>query len=299
MRFGLVGTGPWATAVHGPGLRASTTATLEGVWGRDPDKTRAVAAALEVRPYADLDELFDGVDAVAFAVPPHVQAELALRAAGAGKHLLLDKPVATDVAAVGALATAATEHQVASVVFFTDRFSEARAAWLEDARRTGGWRGGSVRWLASLAEPGQGYDKSPWRHERGALWDIGPHALSSMVAVLGPVERLVAVGGQEDLVHLVLTHRSGATSTATLAIFSPAAAETQEVWLWGDNGTTTMPGETGAGVPAALARAADALVRSATTGEPHPADLRLGVTVVELLAEAERQLGSPLSNLRP
>jgi hypothetical protein len=35
------------------------------------------------------------LDAVAFAVPPDVQAELAVVAAQAGKHLLLDKPVAT------------------------------------------------------------------------------------------------------------------------------------------------------------------------------------------------------------
>ncbi|WP_148575271.1 Gfo/Idh/MocA family protein [Nocardioides caldifontis] len=293
MRFGLVGTGPWATGVHGPGLRAARDATLDGVWGRDGERTRALADALGVRPYDDLDDLLADVDAVAFAVPPSVQAELALRAARAGKHLLLDKPVATDVAAARALAEVVTEQGVASVVFFTDRFSEVGSAWIEEARRTGGWRGGEMRWLAALAEPGgQGYPKSPWRFDRGALWDIGPHALSTMIALLGPVDRIVAVAGQEDLVHLVLTHRSGATSTATLGIFTPAAAETQEVWLWGDHGLTTMPGQTGADAPAALGRAADALVRSATTGEPHPADLRLGVRVVELLAEAERQKGA-------
>ena len=290
MRFGVVGTGPWATAVHGPGILASTQATLEGVWGRDGERARTTASSLGVRAYDDLDQLFVEVDAVAFAVPPHVQAGLALRAARAGRHLLLDKPVATEPAAARELAAAAADAGVSSVVFFTDRFSQDGSSWLAEAQRTGGWRGGAVRWLAALAEPGAGYDKSPWRRERGALWDIGPHALSSMIAALGPVERLVAVGGQEDLVELVVTHASGATSTATLSLFCPAAAATQEVWLWGDHGTTTMPGSTGPGADAALARAADELVRSARTGTPHPADLRLGVAVVELLSEAERQL---------
>ncbi|WP_410095188.1 Gfo/Idh/MocA family oxidoreductase [Streptomyces sp. wa22] len=44
-----------------------------------------------------LDALLAASDAVAFAVPPDVQAPLAVRAAEAGCHLLLDKPVATTV----------------------------------------------------------------------------------------------------------------------------------------------------------------------------------------------------------
>jgi predicted dehydrogenase len=68
------------------------------------------------------------VEAVAFAVPPEVQAELALVAAKVGKHLLLEKPVAMTVAAVHALRDAATSAGVASVVFFTDRFADASRA---------------------------------------------------------------------------------------------------------------------------------------------------------------------------
>ena len=290
MRFGLVGTGPWATAVHGPGVRSSSSAVLQGVWGRDPEKARGVAAELGVPAYDDLDRLLDEVDAVTFAVPPHVQADLAVRAAHAGRHLLLEKPVATDLDAARTLADVAAAQGVASVVFFTDRFSETGSAWFREAQATGGWRGGSVRWLASLGEPGDPFMKSPWRRERGALWDIGPHAISSMTAVLGPVGGIVAVGGQEDLVHLVMRHASGATSTATLSLFSPAAASTQEFWLWGDHGLSTKPGGTGDTAVTAHAAAVDALVASATTGEPHPADLRLGVRVVELLTKAQRQL---------
>ena len=95
MRFGLVGTGPWAEIAHGPGLLAAEGQELRGVWGRRFDRAQEVAGALGVAAYDDLGALLDDVDAVAFAVPPDVQATLALRAARAGKHLLLDKPVAT------------------------------------------------------------------------------------------------------------------------------------------------------------------------------------------------------------
>jgi predicted dehydrogenase len=289
MRFGLVGTGPWAQQVHGPALAGTEGISLVGVWGRTPDKVAALATALGVRGYDDLDALLEQVDAVAFAVPPDVQAELALRAARAGKHLLLDKPVATTVTAAEALAQEATSRDVASVVFFTDRFSDGGATWLEEAARVGRWRGGAVRWLAALDAPGNPHAQSSWRRERGALWDIGPHALACLVGALGPVAAVVAVAGEQDLVHLVLTHDSGASSTVTLSLFAPAAATSREVWLWGENGTAVMPTRSDSAVTA-LGRAATAVRAGAASGEPHAADLGLGVHVVRVLAEAERQL---------
>ena len=138
VRFGVVGTGPWAEMAHGPGLVAAEGVELAGVWGRDPEKTRSLAARLDVAAYDDHVALFADVDAVAFAVPPEVQAELALAAARAGKHLLLDKPVATDVAAARELEAVAAAHDVRSVVFFTDLFSPGSRPWFDAAAQAGG-----------------------------------------------------------------------------------------------------------------------------------------------------------------
>ena len=77
MRFGLVGTGPWATMVHGPGLLEARDADLVGVWGRSAEKAETLATSLGVTAYDDCDALLADVEAVAFAVPPDVQAELA------------------------------------------------------------------------------------------------------------------------------------------------------------------------------------------------------------------------------
>src|SRR5688500_203213 len=136
MRFGLVGTGPWASMAHGPGLKAAEGVDLVGVWGRSPGNTRSLAASLETTAYDDFDALIADVEAVAFAVPPGVQADLALVAARAGKHLLLDKPVAISVEAARAVRDAAAASGAASVVFFTDRFVATSRAWLEDVRMT-------------------------------------------------------------------------------------------------------------------------------------------------------------------
>ena len=290
MRFGLVGTGPWATSVHGPALASTDGIELVGVWGRTPARSEGLAAALGVPMFPDLEAMLGDVDAVAFAVPPDVQPGLARRAARAGKHLLLDKPVAVTGAEARSLAEEARGQGVASVVFFTDRFSEEGAVWLDDVHRTGGWLGGDVQWLAALDSPGNPYAASAWRHERGALWDIGPHVLSTLIGALGPVGTVTGVAGARDLVHLVLEHSGGATSTATMSLFAPQPAVTHEVRVWGPHGVSRMPARAAGGAGAALSRAATALAISAETGEPHPSDLRLGVDVVQLLEDAEQQL---------
>ena len=288
MRFGLVGTGPWAHQVHGPGLASAPGTELVGVWGRDTEKARTLSEELGARPFADYAALLAEVDAVAFAVPPDVQAGMAVEAVRAGKHLLLEKPVATDLGAARRLAALVQEQGVASVVFFTDRFAEA-GTWMEETRRAGGWTGGSLRWLAALATPGNPYAGSAWRWERGALWDIGPHALSMLTATLGPITELEAVGGVGDLVHLVLTHDSGATSTATLSLQVPAGAEDHEVVLWGERGLVRMPPRAGDNATVAYG-AAVARLSAAAEGADNPVDVHFGVHVVELLHRAEQML---------
>lgn len=287
MRFGLVGTGPWASMAHGPGLVAVEEVELVGVWGRHAERADRLARQLGSTAYEDYAALLRGVDAVAFSVPPDVQAAMATEAAKAGKHLLLDKPVATSLRAAQALADAAQD--VASVVFFTDRFVSSSRAWFEAVRRTGGWRGGWMRWFSALQEPDNPFGASPWRHERGALWDTGPHAFSTLMTALGPVAALTATAGAGDLVHLVLRHESGVTSTVTLTQFAPPAAETYEVTLWGSAGFSSMPQRPDR-PDEPLAVAARELIAAAESGEPHPVDVRFGARVVELLTQAQEQL---------
>jgi predicted dehydrogenase len=290
MRFGLVGTGPWAELAHAPGLAAAEGVELVGIWGRSLQRAQPLADSYGVAAYDDFAALVADVEAVAFAVPPAVQAGMALEAAAAGRHLLLDKPVATDPVAARALLAAAREAAVASVVFFTDRFVGATRTWIDEVRGTGGWHGGWVRWFSALQEPDNPFGASPWRHEAGGLWDTGPHALSTLIATLGPVSSLTAVPGQGDEVYLIARHESGQTSSIALTQFGPPAASHFTATLWGEAGFSTMPPRPEGAFGTLLAVAAEELVASADSGEPHELDLRFGVRVVELLAEAQAQL---------
>lgn len=290
MRFGLVGTGPWARMATGPGLAAAGEVDLVGVWGRSPAAAGELAAQLGCAAYASLERLLGDVEAVAFAVPPAVQAQLALAAVRAGRHVLLDKPVALDAGQAAELRDTAAGAGVASVVFFTDRFLPDSRAWFAEVTSGGRWRGGWMRWFGALAE-GNPFADSPWRHELGGLWDVGPHGLSSLVTVLGPVAGVVAVAGAGDLRHLVLRHESGATSTVTVTVFAPAAAEHHEVAVWGDAGVRRMPARPDGLQVSGVATAAAELVAAARSGQAHPVDLAFGTHIVDVLAQAQAQLG--------
>ncbi|WP_165989842.1 Gfo/Idh/MocA family protein [Streptomyces sp. YIM 98790] len=295
MRFGLLGTGPWARMIHGPALAAHPDAELVGVWGRRPEAAAGLAADLSTRPYDDPDALFADCDAVAVALPPDIQAPLAVRAARAGRHLLLDKPLATTPSGAREVVDAVAEAQVASVVFFTLRFAAASSAWIDRQAVAGGWHTGRAEWLSSIFGGSESpYAASPWRREKGALWDVGPHALSVLLPVLGDIPDLAAdlraLPGRGDTVHLLLRHTTGATSTLTVSHTMPPAASTVAAELHGVEGISTLPSREEDEVPAAYRRAIDALVTAAETGEPHPCDARFAARVTDILSAAETAL---------
>ncbi|MFF8385556.1 Gfo/Idh/MocA family protein [Streptomyces kanasensis] len=287
VRIGLLGTGPWATRTHAPALAAHPGVEFAGVWGRRPDAAAELAAAYGTRAHEDVDALFAASDAVACALPPDVQAPLAVRAAAAGCHLLLDKPVATTVAAAREVALAAEKAQVASVVFCTLRFAGDTAPWIDEQAAAGGWFLARGHWLGALFSPGStsAYAASPWRREKGALWDVGPHLLSVLLPVLGDVTGIAAATGPRDTRHLTLSHASGADSALTVTLSAPEAAAEAGLTLFGERGRVTMP-RWGDAV-ASYTTAVDALLTAARTGEPHACDARFGLRMTEVLAEAE------------
>src|SRR6185295_778262 len=94
LEVGIVGAGPWARKAYAPMLAAGPETRLAGIWSRRLESAREAAAPHGADAVESFDELLDRSEAIAFAVPPDAQAGLAARAARAGKHLFLDKPLA-------------------------------------------------------------------------------------------------------------------------------------------------------------------------------------------------------------
>ena len=286
MRFGLFGTGPWARQAHAPGLAAHGDVEFAGVWGRDEGKAAALAGEYGAEAYAGVGALLDDVEAVAIALPPAVQAPLALQAARAGKHLLLDKPVALERAVADEIADAVAAHNVASIVFFTRRFLPELAGFIEQAVETGGWTEARVDHVGTIYDEGNPFGASAWRRESGGLWDVGPHAVATVLPVLGKVTEVSAMVAPHDMTHLLLRHATGAVSTITVSVDAPPAAAREEAVFAGEAGIRMVPD-----IPwepiVAFGHALDELIASAA-GTLHPAmDVRFGAEVTAILAAGE------------
>jgi predicted dehydrogenase len=170
---------------------------------------------------------------------------------------------------------------VGSVVFFTSRFNPPAVDFLREAVATGGWDGGRATLLGSLA--GTPYDASPWRHEYGGLWDVGPHALSLLIPVLGPVAGISAAQGPHQTTTALLSHDSGAVSTMTLSLASPVSA--WDVSFYGTPGQGSVP-------PVTDAVAAAVVALAALTAGDRSCDVHFARDVTALLARAEAATSS-------
>jgi predicted dehydrogenase len=288
VRFGLAGTGYWARVAHARALASTPGVEFAAVWGRNAGAAAELAREHGVAAHSDFDALLGDVDAVAFSIPPDAQSELATRAASAGKHLLLEKPVALTTESADRLAEAVTDANVASVVFFTARFQPAIRVWLDEAAGSA-WTGGQAVWLGSAVSGASPFN-TPWRREKGGLWDLGPHALAVLSAGLGPVVSVLADGGPGDVSHLILHHDGGATSTVTLTVRAPAGLDRLDLYLWGNGGRSDMPQLADDPVVALRVALTELTAAARSADRAHPCDVHFGAAVTRLLDDAQRQI---------
>lgn len=288
LRFGLAGTGHWASIVHAPALASTEGIELAAIWGRGAEAAAALAASHRARAYGDFDAFLADVDAVAFAVPPDIQAGLAIRAAAAGRHLLLEKPIATSEPAADTLVRAVEDAGVASVVFFTARFQADVREWLAEVAQAR-WAGGSAVWLGSALADGNPFN-TPWRRAKGGLWDLGPHLVSLLWASLGAVQEVTADAGPGDVTHLILHHQGGASSTVTVTLGASEAADGSDLYLWGEAGRSRAPGETHRPVEALRVALAELAANARAGRTDQECDVRFGRDVGRVLAQAQRQI---------
>ncbi|CAM3585927.1 Gfo/Idh/MocA family protein [Tsukamurella ocularis] len=286
MRIGLVGAGPWARETHAPALAAHPGVDFVGGWARDP----AAAAAVFPRAFGSPTELFDAVDAVAFAVPPNVQVELATRAARAGKHLVLDKPIALDVDGAVSLADAVEAAGVRTIVALTRRFAPETRAFLARAAELGPVAA-EAQWLSGAALAGK-YAASAWRQEQGALFDVGPHVLDLLDAVAGPISGVDAAryDAGSDTWTAQLSHDGGAASTLSLSLRTPVVPTVMRVSAHSAQGTAVLESRETPSTEC-FRVLLDEFLAAIAASTDHALDVRRGLALQRVIAELRAAAG--------
>lgn len=286
--IGIVGAGPWAGMVHAPVFAAGLETRLAGVWARRIEAAEELTAKHGGRAFERYEDLLEACDAVVFSVPPDVQPGLAVQAAKAGKALLLEKPIAGDVAGAEQLAEAVAAAGVPTMVMLSYRFSAHVQAFIAEARTSGAVAGRGT-FLGGGFLPGSPFGFG-WRLERGAMLDLGPHLIDLMEAALGPVVSLHASGDTMKVVNLLLDHESGATSTVALSGTLPFNPARVVVELYGPKGDMKLDALSGGSFGATMRAAREQFAAIVRAGVPHEHDVRRGLHLQRLIAEAESQL---------
>lgn len=212
VRVALLGAGRW-----GPNLLRTLAAQPASrvTWVVEPRAERLAAAASacpDARTASDADAVFSAadVDAVVLATPTSTHAALARRALEAGKHVLVEKPVATSLAEADALTSLAARAGRVLMVGHVYLFHPA----VEAVQRA--LSAGSVGTVQALRF--ERTNLGPIRTDVDAAWDLAAHDLSIADAWLGALPVTVSATGayvlskeRADAVAATLRYADGPT----------------------------------------------------------------------------------------
>ncbi|MGE3303679.1 MAG: Gfo/Idh/MocA family protein [Hyphomonadaceae bacterium] len=121
IRTGLIGAGAFG-ANHAAKLAGLAQSDFQGVFDLDAARASEIAGKVSARAFESLEALLSACDAVIVATPARTHGRVALQAIQAGKHALVEKPLAATVSEAHALIDAAARAGVALMVGHQERF---------------------------------------------------------------------------------------------------------------------------------------------------------------------------------
>ncbi|MCY6379344.1 Gfo/Idh/MocA family protein [Hoeflea prorocentri] len=188
----------------------------------DEDKIRAADLAGQFGVASmDMEDVLSSsdIDAVVLALPPQFHAPMALKIIAAGKHLLIEKPIALTVEDASAVVEAAAKTDLTVMTGHVLRFHPAFEA-LERMVLEG--KLGHIQYIHSH-RVGLGR----FHTENDALWDIAPHDLSLILALTGEEpadirgEGAAVLDHLSDFAHLHLSFPGGIRSHVFASRLNP------------------------------------------------------------------------------
>jgi predicted dehydrogenase len=301
MRMAVVGCGDIGLA-NARAVAAAGNAELQLCVDQEARLAEA-AALVGGRAATSLDEAFDPgqVDAVVLCVPHDQHGPLAVRAAEAGLHVIVEKPLAVDYAGARRAADAAAAAGVALTTCFPYRYEShvvaARAAAAAGA--LGEVQGATVvfhadkaaaYWLGGFS----GRSTSTWRLQRsragGGVFIMNVTHYLDLLRVVGGVEpeRVTAfcrdgAADVEDGIAVAIALSGGGVATVVASATTPGAPSNR-FEIWGSDGTIRLEPE-----PEVYTRRALAGITTGVWNQlPPPDDLDVRAVFVERFVTSVR-----------
>jgi len=210
--------------MHADAIEELSGGELYGVYDAYPESAKRFAAARGCRQFETLEELFTcaDVDIVNVCTPSGSHAELAIRAAEAGKHVVVEKPMAITKEQLNAMVAAVEKHKTKVAVITQLRFvpSIQKAKQAIDEGRLGKIL--LADFQGKFYRSKEYYEKGGWRGTwamdgGGALMNQGVHGVDLIQYLMGGVKSVSAICRTqmhsietEDSAYLLVEYNNGA-----------------------------------------------------------------------------------------
>lgn len=250
VRWGILGCGDVTEIKSGPALQKAQRSQLVSVMRRDGAKAADYARRHDVPRWTDdADTLLadPDIDAIYIATPPNSHADYAIRALQAGKHVLLEKPIALNAAECDAIAAALKDTGGKLCVAYYRR-ALPRFEKLKKIIETGTI--GAVRMIEvrqfkqAATQSDQHWKTDPAIGGGGSFVDMQSHTLDWLTYVFGmPVaatglkKNQAGLHAAEDMVSYLFDF--GSFSAVGLCAYAAATNE-EAVIIHGEKGTARM-----------------------------------------------------------
>ncbi|MEE9275435.1 MAG: Gfo/Idh/MocA family oxidoreductase [bacterium] len=247
VRVASIGMGWWSD-VLADAVQRTPKLEIVSCFTRSPEKRAAFAEKYGCAAAADLDEILNdpSVEGLLVTTPNNVHLESVRAAAGAGKHVFLDKPIANTLADGRGVIQACKEGGVLLSVGYQRR-RESHFRWIRRAIDAGEF-GKLVQAEGNISRDREGkMDPGSWRFQAdgmpgGVMLQIGIHYVDVLEYLMGPVKavsartaQLVLPGENPDVANLLLEHENGAISN--LAASYASASEYYQCNIYGKEAT--------------------------------------------------------------
>ncbi|MEM7698114.1 MAG: Gfo/Idh/MocA family oxidoreductase [Verrucomicrobiota bacterium] len=228
LKVGIIGYG-WAATAHADAINSSSNGEVVAVYSsRELDSAEVSATnGSSIETYQDLDAMLarDDIDVISVTSYPNQHREQAVAAARAGKHLILEKPVALTWEDCKAIADAVAEAGVQACVFFELRYISqflTTTSIIEEGL-IGEVHYGEIDYYHGI---GPWYGQYRWNttEENGgsSLLSAGCHALDALLLCMGSeVEEVTSYSAQSS--HEIFEKYEYPTTTTSLLKFKNGA----------------------------------------------------------------------------
>lgn len=243
IRIAVAGLGRIGWRFHAQSLATHRDFKLVAVADTEPNRCQEAREEFGCEAFVDFEEMLAEVrlDAVVIATPTHLHKDMALAAFRRGLHVLLEKPMATDLTQARMIVRSAKR---AGVVLTTYQPHRVSAYYQHLRRLLDRGKIGTVYWVRrgqfSFAR------RNDWQSLRkyggGMLNNYGAHALDLVLnligydvrRVFGDMQLSASLGDAEDVVKVVIETRSGNIGEAE--INQASTIKPYELLVWGTTG---------------------------------------------------------------